>query len=114
MNIDDAFPSTYLKAADLKGHSVEVIIDRIDYEEVGDGKKPVAYFVGKERGLVLNVTNSVVIRDRFGTETDDWHGKTIFVYPTKTSFRGELVDCLRVRLPDEPEPQPMTDDNIPF
>ena len=33
-NINDAFPSNYLKASDLQGREVIVTIDRVDFEPV--------------------------------------------------------------------------------
>ena len=58
-NANDYFPSQFLKASDLKGRQVTVTIDRIEYEPVGREKtmKPVIYFVGKEKGMVMNRTN---------------------------------------------------------
>lgn len=96
MNINEQFPSKYLKASDLKGAKVRVTISRVEAEEVGDGKKPVAYFVGKDKGLVLNKTNAMIIASQFGPETAGWEGGEIFVYPGKTQFNGQMVDCLKV------------------
>ena len=96
MNINDAYPSKYLKASDLKGAKVRVTISKVDSEEVGDGNKPVAYFVNKEKGLVLNKTNAMIIASAFGPETATWEGGEIYLYPGKTQFNGQMVDCLKV------------------
>lgn len=128
-NINDAFPSNYLKASDLKGRAIVVEIDRVEFEPVGQQKemKPIVYFSGKEKGLVLNKTNAKQIVNMTGYEnTEDWSGLSITIYPTETSFQGEMVDCIRVkraapngnmaarRRDPEPEPVPVTDDDIPF
>ena len=97
MNINEAFPSTFLKAADLKGQAVRVRMTNVEMQDVGDGEKPILFFEGKERGLVLNKTNSSMLSDLFGEETAAWAGQIIEVYPDKTSFQGKIVDCLRVR-----------------
>lgn len=103
MNINEAFPSKYLKASDLKGAKVRVTISRVESEEVGDGKKPVAYFNGKEKGLVLNKTNAMIIASEHGPETEGWAGAEIYLYPGKTQFNGQMVDCLKVEtMPREP------------
>ena len=114
MNINDAFPSKYLKASDLKGQAVLVVIARVDEEEIGDDKtmKMVAYFHGKERGIVLNKTNAQMIASKHGPETDGWAGAEIELYPDKTSFQGQLVDCLRVRIPVPPATS--SDEEAPF
>ena len=99
MDIRNAFPSKYLKASDLQGREVNVIINRVvDSEEVGqDQHKPVVYFKDKEKGLVLNKTNSNIIQQLYGHETDDWRGKDIVLYPTVVDFRGTPADTIRVR-----------------
>ena len=131
-NINDAFPSNYLKASDLKGRAIIVVIDRVEFEAVGQNKemKPVLYFQGKDKGIVLNKTNAnkiQLITDSPVTEA--WTGHAIVIYPTETSFQGEMVDCIRVKAvppgsrrsapvappPPEPEPAaPLTDDDIQF
>lgn len=115
MNIATAYPSKYLKAGDLQGHTVKVMIDRVVLEEIGQGDdtehKPCLYFEGKEKGIVLNVTNGNAIAEHYGDETDDWGGRPLEVYPDKTQFKGKSVDCIRVRVPNS---QPEQAADIPF
>ena len=112
MKMSAAFPSKYLKASDLQGRAVKLVIKGVELEEVGDGHKPVVYFEGKEKGVVLNKTNGSMIASLYGDDTDMWAGKEIEVFPDKTPFQGQIVDCLRVRgiapVADE------LDDSIPF
>lgn len=98
MNINAAFPSTYLKAADLQNRRVNVGIDRVAIEEVGGEHKPVVYFLGKDRGLILNKTNGNIIAEMYGPETDDWRGQKITLYPARVEFQGKIVDAIRVHL----------------
>ena len=116
MNITTAFPSKFLKAADLKGHTVPVVIDCVVVEEVGNPdkpeQKPVLYFQGKDKGIVLNKINSTTISDAYGEETDDWSGKSLSLYPDKTPFNGKIVDCIRLRTPTS-EPA-VADGEVPF
>src|SRR5262252_5658132 len=54
MNIQQAFPSKFLKVADLAGNRPVVTIAHVTMEEIGDdsrGPRPVCYFIGKEKGL---------------------------------------------------------------
>ena len=104
MKIGSAFPSKYIKASDLGESKVLVTIDRIEVENVGTGgqkeTKPVAFFRGKDKGLVLNKTNAKKISAILGTdETDEWQGGRIVLYATETEFQGETVDCVRVTAP---------------
>lgn len=113
MNVNSAFPSKYLKASDLGMAQPVVIIDRVDMEEVGRDKesRPVIYFVGKEKGVVLNKTNSRKIAALVGSdETDEWIGHSVRLYTTETSFNGEQVECIRVKAaPPKPKAgQPKT------
>lgn len=97
MRIDAAFPSKYLKAADLQDRKVTVAMSRVELEDIGDGDpKAVLYFQGKEKGLVLNRTNANMIETLYGPETDDWVGQQITLYPATTDFRGKTVPCIRV------------------
>ncbi len=99
-NIDDAFPSKYLKAGSLKGTEPIVVIDRVDYELVGEHRerKPVIYFRGKEKGMVLNKTNAMKIVQLSGSgDTDEWPGFRIRLYATETQYAGDTVDCIRVK-----------------
>ena len=99
-DIRDSFPSKYLKAGDLQGRPVPVVIKNVEYEAVGQDRtmKPVLYFRGKEKGMVLNKTNcNTIIQLTQTPDPDEWVGVSIVIYPTETSFGGEQVDCIRVR-----------------
>lgn len=98
MNINAAFPGTYLKAGDLQGRRVTVTMSHVNIEELGGEHKPVLYFEGKERGLVLNKTNANIIAELHGPETDDWVGHKITIYPARVEFQGKIVDAIRVDL----------------
>lgn len=129
-NIDSVFPSNYLKAGDLGGAQPVVTIDRMEVEPVGRDKeiKPVLYFEGKEKGLVLNKTNAAKIAQLVGSKnTDDWPGCQIRIYATETEFGGETVECIRVKAAGQPAqgrrqppppPEPISgdldDSDIPF
>jgi len=104
-NLDDLYPSKYIKHSDLKGQEVKLTITSPVVEEVGmeGDKKPVLYFKGTGKGLVMNVTNANVIGAAFGRDTDAWKGKQITLYGTTTDFAGKTVDCIRVRPPASPE-----------
>ncbi len=116
MDVFASFPSKYLKAQDLPGPT-PVTIDEVRLEVVGtDGEdpKPVVYFQGAKKGLVLNVTNANTIVDICGSsESEDWKGQKIVLYRTKTDFGGKRVDCIRIEDPATPPQEPGSDD-VPF
>ena len=114
-NINDAFPSKYLKAADLKGKPVALTIKETKSENVGDDLKLVVYFKGTDKGLVLNKTNAKSFALVTGSaDTDDWSGKKITLYPTKVEFQGSRVPAIRVEEPDEQDNTPDHDEEPPF
>lgn len=90
--------SSHLKAEELgPGKRIVVTIDDVRMEKIGDEQKPVLYFVGKEKGLPLNKTNTNAIIDILGTdESDHWAGKKIVLYTTKVDYQGKRVLAIRV------------------
>lgn len=101
MKISDAFPSNYLKSSDLQGRSVRVQIDKVQTEELGRDRemKPILYFQGKSKGMVLNRTNGMVIAAAYGDDTDSWRGAEIELYVAIVEMGGKQMDGLRVRIP---------------
>jgi hypothetical protein len=92
----------FLFAFDLGGREVTVTIDRctggvIVGEQGRKSKKPMLTFVGKQKKLALNKTNGKIIASLYGTETNNWAGKSIIIYPTTTTFGSETVECIRVK-----------------
>lgn len=109
-NIHDAFPSNYLKAADLQQRTITVTIEKVAFEQVGREReqKAVIYFAGKTKGLVCNKTNAKKLIEISGSAlTEDWTGLSVALYPTETEFGGETVDCIRIKAaPSQPRLKP--------
>ncbi len=124
MNINDTFPSKYLKASDLQGRHIAVTIERVVMETVGEDHRPIVYFAGKQKGLVLNKTNANTIAGMYGPETDNWQGRTITLFSAQVDFQGRAVEAIRVGvrppetkpLPSDPPPRqsPASPDDVPF
>jgi hypothetical protein len=112
MKISEEFPSKYLKAADLQGREVRVTIANVEREKMGDDTKPVVYFKGKEKGVVLNKTNSNMIADAYGDDTEDWFGQDVILLSVMTDYAGKMTPAIRVRIPtarDNKPPAPKAD-----
>jgi hypothetical protein len=100
MKISAAFPSKYLKAADLQDRNVTVVMDTVQLEDVGDNeRKPVVRFQGKSKGLVLNKVNARTIAAGYGDDTAGWRGRPLTLFPAMVDFRGDTVEAIRVRVP---------------
>lgn len=99
MRMSEAFPTKYLSAGDLQGREVPVTISHIVMEDIERGEmKPVVYFQGKQKGLVLNKTNANMISMIFGDETDAWPGAALILYVIQTEYQGKPVQGLRVKV----------------
>jgi hypothetical protein len=105
MRISNAFPSTYLKAADLNGRTAKVVMESIRMEDIGSEQKPILYFQGKEKGLVLNKTNANNIAYAYGEETDTWAGRPLELFEAMVDFQGRTVPAIRVRIPRDQDAQ---------
>jgi hypothetical protein len=101
MKRSERFPSRFVQASDLKPEGVVVVLDRVEMEDVGQGKdkktKPVLYFRNASKSMVLNTTNDATITELFGDDDCDWRGQRIVLFPTTTTFGNKTVDCIRVR-----------------
>lgn len=122
MNINSAFPSKYLKAADAEEDLI-LTIKSIELEKVGEDKKPVIYFREQAKGMVLNKTNAKMIAKITKSEdTDEWAGHKIRIIATEVEFQGDLVMSLRVRelkkaaksAPDHSPVEAPDEEHIPF
>lgn len=87
MNINDAYPSNYLKASDLQGRTIQVIIDRVEMETVGKDHKAVLYFQNKTKGMILNKTNANNIAAIYSPETDGWIGQPLVLFEAMVDFK---------------------------
>ena len=95
----DIFPSNYIKADDLKGRDVPVVISDAKIEKLGNDQKLVLYFQRQDKGMVCNKTNFGRIAYLYGDETNDWTGKEIVLTSEFVEFQGRTVKGLRVRPP---------------
>jgi hypothetical protein len=113
MNVYDLFPTRFIAATDLNGKSFTLTIRSVTLEDMQshDQKtvtKPCLWFTNATKGMVLNKTNTMIIADMYGPETDDWAGKKIIIYATKVRAFGKLEEAVRVREEVPPEPKPPT------
>jgi hypothetical protein len=93
--------SDYLKAEELAGKSARVVISDVEDVEFDKGLKPVLSFEGKSKRLVVNATNFDILCAGISNNTKNWVGHVITLRGEKVSFRGKLVDSIRVSVPKE-------------
>jgi hypothetical protein len=101
LNVLAMFPSKYLKAADLGDSPMDVRIESVEVGTVGEGEeeqdRPIVFFHDLKKGLCLNVTNAKRIIALYGSDTDQWAGQWITLYPSECDYKGDTVACIRVK-----------------
>jgi hypothetical protein len=101
MKIGDAFPSKYMKADDVHEELTvtiqQVLMEEMENREGETETKPVIFFKGAKKGMVLNKTNFASIAFQCGDDTDAWAGKEITLYAPLVSAFGETKPALRVK-----------------
>jgi hypothetical protein len=119
VTMSDAFPSKYLKAADLPAPVVATIkvasLEKIKSFSGGETDKVVIFFAKGLKPLPLNRTNFESCVDISGSDdSDDFVGTKVELYATKTSMNGKTMDCVRIRAPgaEEKPRKPVTDDGV--
>ena len=123
MNINDAFPGKYFKAADV-AQPQRLTITNVAIEQMQDGtQKPAISFSETQQMFVLNKTNANTLSATLGAQTEAWHGKQIELYQDTASFQGRNMPCVRCRLPQADSgaqpaaaatPPAATDGDVPF
>lgn len=97
MNINDAFPSKYIKSDDLANSRVTLKVMSVTMEDIGDKEfKPVMRFFNKDKGMVLNKTNANACMAIWGPETEAWAGQALELFASPVMFQGRQVMGLQV------------------
>lgn len=103
MKMNDLFPSKYLKTGDVSGKGETYTIEKLEVEKFKDKEgdeatKPVLYFKGEKKGLVLNKTNAARLSEKFGDESDGWAGKKIVLRLESVEAFGKMQDSIRIKV----------------
>lgn len=98
-NIDDIFPSNYLKASDIAGEPV-VTIKRVFKEEVNAKmlNKLIAEFNELQKPMVVNKTNAYKLAELLGNKDyTTWTGKQVRIYTPIVPFQGKENPAIRFK-----------------
>ena len=102
MNIEEMFPSRFLRGSDLSG-PVTVVIAEVRQERVysrweGERDVFVLYCEKARRGVVLSKPLALSIAQALGeNETERWSGRTISLYPQPMKVAGRELVVIRAR-----------------
>lgn len=106
MKSTEAFPSNYLKTADVSGNGETYVMSTVIKEKFTDPEtketeeKPVLSFEDTEKSLILNKTNWKRIAKIYGDNSEAWRGQKIKLRLESVESFGETVDAIRVTNPD--------------
>lgn len=99
INVNDAFPSKWMKADDIAGDT-HVTIKSVTMERIGDDEtKPVVWFQEFQKGMVLNKTNANNCSSIYGPDTDSWIGRPMVLTTAWVDFQGRSTLALRLYPP---------------
>jgi hypothetical protein len=112
-DFDDLYGSKYLSVADLKDDEPRLEIGKVEVAELREKngttkRKYVVWFVGVEKGLVINNTNARKLADAYGKQPSRWISQIVQLYSEETAY-GKGV---RVRPLRKPPPIPAPDPNL--
>lgn len=107
MNISTVFPSKYARGIDLQNKTPILKIASVVMEKMADTVKPVIYFHGAKRGVVLSPKLARQIAEIIGdNETDRWVGHSIMLYADRVRAFGEWHSVIRAKPAQEKGKQP--------
>jgi len=68
-------------------------------------------FMGADKGLILNKTNTKIVIEQLGDDMDGWPLQTITLLPGTAKMDGKDVGSIKV---EGKKPEIVTDDEVPF
>jgi len=95
----------YLNSATVVSEHLEnkaLTIKNAEVKQLGNGEearnKIVVSFDETDKQLALNSTNSKIIAEEFGDDTEEWAGNKISLMVVKKNFAGKLVNGIQVQV----------------
>ena len=103
MKRSEAFPSKYMSKDDVKIPVIATIADvrpEVLKSDNGDESKPVMYFSGDHKPMIINNANWMTVEDLYGDDSDAWAGHTVELYhEPNIMFGNKRVGGIRIRKP---------------
>jgi len=107
MDMEKAIPSPWFSAQDFDGVGKEFTIGQVMMQQVQAQFKPVMFFHGQEKALIINGSNNKILMALFGKESNAWTGNKIVLYSfmAPAQFGNQPQLRLGVRAPDAHTPK---------
>jgi hypothetical protein len=97
----NAFDSRFLRFSALEGKPRVCTIANVQWlksSNRNESKRQLLVTLAEyEKPWAINLTNSETIAQLYTDDPRAWVGKRVTLYPTKTKFGPQVVDCIRVR-----------------
>jgi hypothetical protein len=121
-DFDECYSSKYLSAKDIGDGRFRVKIAKVTKEEMRQQngtmrKKLVVFTDSLDKGIVLNVTNSMILADSLGRDPRKWVGCTIGIFTEMKTMGGRPTPGISIKVlepfkagaraapePQQPEP----------
>lgn len=109
-HLELCYPTKYVKAADLRGKDVTVVIDHASWENLvmvgGKRDRKVSLHLRSVKGVLLEkqfIVGKTVLRmigaSLGETDIGKWSNQKVTLYPTTCRGQeGRMVECIRVRV----------------
>ena len=101
-NVSLVSTGNYMIAEDLVSGTVpmgELHIKSVKLEPMKETRKLVVRFNETDKGLVLNETNKVCLRNSFGRDPNEWVGRSVWLYLVDVkTLSGKDVKGIRIKI----------------
>lgn len=107
-SVSELYPSKWLSKTDVQ-QPIFATISHVAMETIksqnGNETKPVLYFHGNLKPLILNKTGAMILESLYGSDYTTWSGKPIEVFfDPNVSFGGKITGGVRLRAPQRQQP----------
>lgn len=90
----------------IADQTVKMTIRAVELEKLsgpnGESEKPLIYFQGTKKPLILNATNAKKLAKALGRETTAWHGAKIELYSEEVKAFGKVSNVVRIGKIEKP------------
>ena len=98
----------YLKPEHLGGQVAYAVTEHVELKKLHpkpgvEQVRPVLYFVGKSKGLILTVTNQDYLKKEFGDNVEDCLGKRLSLRAVTKVIAGRELETIIIQKAEEPK-----------
>jgi hypothetical protein len=109
MLVSQLYPRRFATGEDLAGKTPTLPVRTVTMEKVGPVRKPVIWFHGAQKGIVLTASLARDIRDILGDDTDGWINQPVTLHTKRIVIDSRVCWSIRASsaAPATPPPAPL-------